>query len=187
MKNRVFVIHGWGGGPDRDWMPWITKELQDKRYEVIMPQMPDTNVPVINAWVNKLNEIVGEVRDTDIFIGHSVGCQTILRFLEKSPTDKKVNKVILVAPWLELANLESDEAWQIADPWLKSQIDFSKVINKSNSFVTVFSDNDGWVPIDVNLKLFKEKLNPEIVVLKNRGHFSEDEGVLEIFELLNIL
>ncbi|MFZ2152543.1 MAG: alpha/beta hydrolase [Microgenomates group bacterium] len=187
MKNRIFVIHGWGGGPDKDWMPWITKVLGDKGFEVITPQMPDTDVPVIDAWVNKLNEIIGDIRETDIFIGHSIGCQTILRFLEKLPSDKKIGKVILVAPWFELTNLENNQMWQIANPWIKSQIDFSEVVHKSLSFVTIFSDNDSWVPMDINVKLFKEKLNPEIIILKNKGHFTADEGSTKLPELLNLI
>lgn len=98
-----------------------------------------------------------------------------------------MGKVILVAPWFELTNLESDEMWRIADPWLKSQIDFSKILNKSNTYVTIFSNNDGWVPIEANLKLFKEKLNPKIIVLKNKGHFTADEGILEIPEILELI
>jgi len=43
------------------------------------------------------------------------------------------------------------------------------------------------VPIEANLKLFKEKLNPKIIVLKNKGHFTADEGILEIPEILELI
>lgn len=187
MKNRVFIIHGWGGSPKGDWIPWVVNQLSNSGYTVNAPLMPDTDVPKINAWVNQLAEVVGEVKPTDIFIGHSIGCQTILRYLEKLPSGKKVCQVILVAPWLKLTNLENDEMWQIAEPWLKTEINFSQVVDKSVSFVAIFSDNDNWVPIDTNLRLFQKKLSPKTVVVKNKGHFTADEGILELPEVLDAL
>ena len=184
--TRVFLIHGWGGSPDKDWLPWFIFVLKKKEYEVIAPQMPNTDNPQIGLWVDKLTELVGQVRESDIFVGHSIGCQTILRFLEKLPIHQKINKVILVAPWFELTNLGDAAAWAIADPWIKTSINFSNISNKASLFITVFSDNDPWVPIDINRRLFKARLNPKIIVLKNRGHFTQDEGITEIPELLEL-
>ena len=185
--TRVFLIHGWGGSPGKDWLPWFIPTLTEKGYEVIAPQMPETDNPQIELWVNKLSELVGQARESDILVGHSIGCQAILRFLEKLPHGQKVNKVILVAPWFELTNLENEAAWQIADPWIKTPISFQKIISHANSFTTIFSTNDSWVPLDINLQLFKERLNPKIIILKNRGHFTKEEGVTSIPELLNLI
>jgi len=183
----VFIIHGWYGSPKGDWIPWLINELKRKGYEVTVPEMPDTDIPKIKPWVNKLKEVVGKLEKSDVLIGHSIGCQTILRFLETLDKDKKVAKVIFVAPWVRLANLSSDDEWKIAKPWLETSIDFSKVKNKAKSFIALFSDNDQWVPLKENVDMFKEKLNPKIVVLKNKGHFSEDEGVRELPEILNYI
>lgn len=187
MKKRAFLIHGWSGNPSKDWMPWVKSQLEHKEYEVFLPLMPDTDNPKIKLWVNKLKELVGRPRESDIFIGHSVGGQVILRFLEQMEDAIVVGKIILVAPWLKLANLENDEAWKIADPWLTIPINFSKVKPKAKLFVAIFSDNDNWVPLNENKALFQEKLNPRIIVLNNRGHFSEEEGVKEIPEILELL
>ena len=185
--SRAFIIHGWGSGPDKDWIPWMTSALNNKGYETVVPLMPDTEIPKINPWVSKLSQLVGNTDPTDIFIGHSIGCQTILRLLEKLPSPQKVKKVLLIAPWFELTNLEDDQMWQIADPWLKTPINFSQVVNKANEFITVFSDNDPWVPFDINLQLFKERLNPTIITLSHRGHFTQDEGITQIPELLDLI
>ncbi len=187
MNKRVFIIHGWGGSPKKDWLPWAISSLQDKGYEVVVPFMPDTDNPQITSWVNELKKLVGVPKKDDIFIGHSIGCQTILRFLEGLPEEQQVDKVILVAPWFKLTNLEDDEAWEIADPWLKSEIVFEKVRPKANSFAAIFSDNDAWVPLKENREMFEELLNPKIIVLSNKGHFSEEEGVSEIPEIMKLL
>ncbi len=58
---------------------------------------------------------------------------------------------------------------------------------KANSFTAIFSDNDDWVPQKENKEMFEQRLNPKVIVLHNRGHFSEEEGVSEIPEILNLL
>ena len=81
--KRIFLIHGWGGSPENDWFPWARETLKD-RFEVFVPKMPETEHPKIEPWVDTLSRAVGELRESDIFVGHSIGCQTILRFLERS-------------------------------------------------------------------------------------------------------
>ena len=81
--KRVILVHGWGFNPTMNWYPWLKKELEKKGFEVIIPAMPNTNEPDINSWVFKLREFVGRDDGELILIGHSIGCQTIMRFLEK--------------------------------------------------------------------------------------------------------
>lgn len=189
MKKRVFIIHGWGGSPKNDWIPWVKTQLEVLGYQVVAPLMPDTDIPRIKPWIDKLKGIVGKVRKDDILIGHSIGCQTILRFLEGLPPEQKVDKVISVAPWmtLTLTNLENEQASEIADPWLKTPINFSKVKSKANSFTAIFSDNDPFVPLKENLAQFKRELNTKVLVVSSRGHFIQDEGVTDLPEILKIM
>jgi len=185
--SRVFIIHGWGGSPTKDWIPWVVEMLRMKGYEVITPAMPSTDSPNIEGWVNKLKEVVGIPQENDILIGHSIGCQTILRFLENLEDGSRVRKVILVAPWLKLENLSSDEEWKIAEPWLHEPIEFNAVRPKADSFVAIFSSNDLWVPLKENVSMFTAKLQPKIIIKNNKGHFSEDDGVTELPEILDLL
>lgn len=187
MKKRIFIIHGWGGNPNKDWLPWVVSQLKNMGYEVNAPFMPDTDNPKIKPWVDKLKEIVGRPQESDILIGHSIGCQTILRFLEGLETGLKVDKIIMVAPWFTLTNLGDDEAWKIADPWLRTPINLSQVLSKTTSITAIFSDNDSWVPLKANETRFKETLNPKIIILNNKGHFSQEEGITKLPEILDLL
>lgn len=185
--KRVFIIHGWSGSPKNDWLPWLADHLKNKGFEVITPAMPKADFPKIKPWVNKLNKVAAMPKNDDIFIGHSIGCQAILRFLESLDDSCQVDKVILVAPWLKLTNLESDEEKKIAQPWLKNPLDFNKVKSKAKTFVTMFSNNDPYVPLKANTKMFKQKLNPKIVIQKNKGHFTQDDGVVKIPEIVEFI
>lgn len=187
--SRIIIVHGWGAYPQKDWHPWLIKTLEENGYEVVAPKMPDSLHPQIDRWVPYLSEIVGQSQENDIFIGHSIGCQTILRYLETLPENQKVNKVILVAPWVLLTedSFEDEEDQEIAKPWLETSIDFEKVKQKANKFIAIFSDNDPYVGLDDNRKIFEQKLGAEIRIEHNQGHFSSEDGVTELPELLSII
>lgn len=173
MNKRVIIVHGWGGSPQTDFLPWAKKELETKGYEMTVPTMPDTDYPKIEKWVPYLTEIVGKPRKDDILIGHSMGCQTILRFLEGLPEDQKVGKVILVAGFGPYLKGLTEEEQQIAQPWLDAPLDLDKVRTKADSFTAIFSDNDPFVPLEENRKIFEEKLEAEIFIEHNKGHFND--------------
>jgi predicted alpha/beta hydrolase family esterase len=112
------------------------------------------------------------------FVGHSIGCQTILRYIEQLPTEVKVAGVILVAPWMTLMN-QSPEEVEIAGPWIETSIDFEKVKTHTQKFVTIFSDDDPCVPIE-NKNLFEERLGAETILEHNKGHFSGSDGITQL-------
>lgn len=172
--NRIFLIHGWGGSPKSDWFPWAKKELEQKGYEVFVPEMPDTENPKIEPWLQKLAEVVGTARKDDIFVGHSIGTLATIRFLQSFDKDQKVSKVILIAPWHSLT-LDENEDPGIAKPWIDEFVDWEKVKSKANRIIAVFSEDDPSVPFEDNLKFFKKKLNPEIVIKDKMGHFNQSE------------
>lgn len=173
MKYRVVIVHGWSGSPEGDFLPWAKEEVEKKGYELIVPNMPDTDHPKIDKWVPYLTQIVGKIRKDDIFIGHSMGCQTILRFLEGLSADKKVGKVILVAGFGPYLKGLTEEEWLIAQPWINTPLDLDKVKTKANNFIAIFSDNDPYVPLEENRKIFEEKLGAEIFIEHNKGHFNQ--------------
>ncbi len=86
--SRVFLIHGWGGSPERDWFGWAETTLKEKGFDVYVPAMPETEHPKITTWLKKIEETVGEVQPDDVLIGHSIGCLAILRYLEKVKSSK---------------------------------------------------------------------------------------------------
>ncbi|MBW3018843.1 alpha/beta hydrolase, partial [Candidatus Woesearchaeota archaeon] len=57
--KRVFVIHGWDEHPEDGWLPWLKTRLEQKGFEVHIPQMPNTETPKIEEWVPFLAELVG--------------------------------------------------------------------------------------------------------------------------------
>jgi len=169
--KRAIIIHCWEGTPEYCWYPWLKQELESKGFHVEVSAMPDTEHPRQDAWVPKLRELIGKPDEELILIGHSVGCITILRYLESLQANKKIKGAVLVAGFTD------DLGYEELKNYFETPIDFEAIKSHCPKFVAIHSDNDPYV----NLKhadIFKEKLNAEIIVKKGMGHFSgeiEDE------------
>src|SRR3989344_3953132 len=116
--KRIFIVHGWDGFPENHWFPWLKKELEKLDFKVIVPKMPDSGNPRINAWVPFLEKSVGNVDENTFFIGHSIGCQTIMRYLEGLDDKQRIGGIVFVAGWFNLPFLKIKEEKAIVKPWL---------------------------------------------------------------------
>ena len=186
MSKRAFIIHGWDGHPDEGWFPWLKTKLEKNGFQVHVPAMPESAEPKIEAWVPHLFKIVGDVDENTYFVGHSIGCQTILRYLERLPADKKVGGAYFVAGWFTLMNLKTDEEKEIAKPWLETPIDFENVKQHTKKFFAVFSDDDDVVPQE-NKKLFGERLGAKTEMEHAKGHISGNDKVKELPVILEAI
>jgi predicted alpha/beta hydrolase family esterase len=88
--KRAIIVHGFKGKPGTNWKPWLKRELEDKGFRVNVPEMPHTQTPQLKEWVDKLTETISLYESDDIFlIGHSLGCITILKYLETLNGDQR--------------------------------------------------------------------------------------------------
>ncbi|HOX11185.1 MAG TPA: alpha/beta fold hydrolase [Candidatus Moranbacteria bacterium] len=183
MKKRVFIIHGWGGGPECACLPWLKNKLEENGFEVFAPKMPNTDEPEISEWVNYLAELVDTPDKQTYFIGHSIGCQAIMRYLQT--INQKVGGAIFIAGWFMLKNLEPEEI-TIAAPWVKNNINFEKLKKVSENYVEIISDNDPFGGFEENKRIFFEELGAKLIVLKNAGHIEDLELPIALEELIRI-
>jgi len=180
--KKVFLIHGWGGDSEGSWFNWLKKELPKKGFKVQAFDMPNTENPRIEEWAGYLEEKIKKVDEETYFIGHSIGCQTIMRFLEKLHKHKKVAGCVFIAGWFDLINLEEEEL-EIAHPWVNSKIDFDRIKDHCTNFLAIFSNDDPYVHLDEAGK-FKELLGAKIIIKKGRRHFENEEKIPEILEFI---
>lgn len=188
MSEKVFIIYGWDGYPEQGWFPWLKRELESRGVEVVVPQMPVPDEPRIVRWVPKLAEVVGVPDEQTFFVGHSMGCQAIARYLEGLPDDVKVGGVVFVAGFFKrLTNLEEDNVVRdVAHEWLTTSLDLAKVRAHLSRSIALFSDDDPYVPMD-NRDDFRDTLGSHIITLHTRGHFSEGDKCVELPEALEAL
>jgi uncharacterized protein len=163
--KRAIIVPCWEGTPDYCWYPWVKKELEAKGFEVTVPAFPDTDNPKLDAWLPMLKEVIGEPDEDLYLIGHSVGCITIMRYLELLPSDTKIGGVIMVAGFTE--PLGFDELKN----FFSTDVDFEKIKASAKKFVDIYSDNDPFVPVQF-AKQLQQKLGAEIIFKPGMKHFS---------------
>lgn len=180
---RVIIVHRWSGNPSDDWYPWLKGKLETLGYEVLVPAMPDTDTPIIGEWVSEIANVVGSPDGSTYFIGHSIGCQTILRYLET--VHEPVGGALFVAGWFNLENLEGEAEEEIAKPWIETPINLEKVRVVLPKSTLLISRDDPYGALEENLREFN-KLVTTASVVDHAGHFTESEepAVLGLFENL---
>ncbi len=181
--KRVFIVHGWEFSPNMHWYPWLKGAMEKKGFKVAVPAMPDTDAPDITKWVARLAKAVGTPDEDTYFVGHSIGAQTILRYLQTAKT--KVGGCVFVAPWLTLTDEALPDATyrKIAKPWLTTPIKYATVRKRTRALIVLFADDDPYVSLE-NRTWFKEKLDATTKVFSGRGHFTADDGITKVPEVL---
>ena len=181
--KRVVIVHRWSGGAYEDWRPWLKSKLEKMGYKVFLPDMPDADEPIIEKWVNKLADVVSTPDLDTYFIGHSIGCQTILRYLET--IDSKVGGALFVAGWFNLENLEDGEVVEIAKPWIEIPINIEKIKSVLPKSTLMISKDDPYGAFKENIDKFSQFVS-HTYVFDHSGHFieSKDQSILDQFENL---
>lgn len=180
--KKVYLVHGWEGHSKIFWFPWLKEELERKGFFVESFKMPNSSVPKIEDWVSHILENVKDVDDRTYFVGHSIGCQAIMRSLEKMHKHVGVAGCVFVAPWLDLIGLNSEEL-NIAHPWINNKINFERVLDHCRNFQIIVSSDDPYISMD-EVKKFEDNLNVNAIVKHGYGHFSDKK---KIFEILNFV
>ena len=178
MKN-IFIIHGTEGHPKENWFPWLKHELEEKGYNVLVPQFPSP--PIIPAkiaeWFDVLKDYEQYINEDTILIGHSLGGIFTLRVLEKLEHPVKaaifVGTPIGVRPIL---NYDRDSSFS------GFLFDWKVIPTKAHHFEVFQSDDDPYVSLGNGEQLAKN-LNVALNFVPNAGHFNAKAGYTK-FDLL---
>ncbi|MDQ2932911.1 MAG: alpha/beta hydrolase [bacterium] len=178
MQKRLFIVHGWGGNSNQPMLKQLEEMGNTLGFETTVVDMPHADVPTIDSWIKHLDSVVMYPDENTYFVGHSLGCQAILRYIQ-SAESPQTGGVICIAPAFFIADLETAEDKDIARPWIDNPINFphlKKVILES---VGIFSDNDLTTPLIQNEEIFR-KLSDKIIIEQSKGHFTQEDGVVDL-------
>ncbi len=176
--KRAIIVHCWGGKPEYCWYPAVKKELASHGFEVLVPAFPDTDMPSMVTWVPHLAEVIGKPDKDLILIGHSIGCPTILRYLETLSEGAQIGGVILVAGFSE------DIGYSEIANYFATPIDFKKVKQHTDRFIAIYSDNDPYVDVRF-ADIFKKELHAEVIIKHKAGHFSAEDNCVTLPDVVD--
>jgi len=186
VPDRAFIIHGYQGYPGEAWQPWLKGELERKGYEVALPEMPHPDRPTIPDWVGFIAHLVGKPDGRTVMIGHSLGAQAVLHYLESlGAAGQSVGRTVLIASSFPggLSPEAADERTggdPALRPWLATGVDPDKVRRAAGRCVVILSDNDPYIPFEEAKASFQANLGARIVVEAGGGHFNEDDKITEL-------
>ena len=172
-KATVYIIHGYTSSSESEWFPWLKRKLTDIGINVTAFDMPNPNSPIAAEWDEHLDKKI-KIRDKNTyFIGHSLGCITLLRYLQKQPIDTKIGGVILASGFIEpLPN------YPILDSFIKSDLDMEMLTKMVQNRCVVSAPNDTIVPYKYSCELAR-RFDAKLITVENGGHFIGQDGFFE--------
>ena len=182
------MVHGWEGDPENNWFPWLKSKLEAQGFEVIVPAMPGSETPFKSVWLKTLKDLIVDPDQNTYFVGHSMGCQAIQRYLENLPDGIKIGGVVFVAGWINDPRWEgrTEEELEVVNDWFDTAKDYTKIKSHCDKFVSIFSTDDPFIP-KANWDESKEILDAEVILIPNKSHFDDEAGVKELPEALDAI
>jgi len=178
--RKVVLIHGWHGDPDDGWKAWLKEDLKRRKIEVIAPHMPGGEDPLLEKWIKKITESVPNPDEETYFVGHSLGCIAILKYLEQLGKGIKVGGCVLVAGFCTpIGNVRIKN-------FTEKPLEAYKVKEHTQRFKIIGSKDDKKVPFAAVLEM-QNKLGGQLIMDNGKGHFGESDGVKELPSLLRAL
>ena len=180
MSINVFIIHGTGGNPNGNWFPWLKKELEKLNYKVFIPKFPTPKDQNLDKWLKILNNHNKDIDENTIFIGHSLGSAFILDYLERS--SKKIKSAYLIAGFIGFLNNKHFD--DLNGSFTNKDFNWDKIMKNCSKFYIISSDNDPYVPLAKGKEL-ANKLDSNLILIKNAGHINSDSGFIKFDFLLD--
>lgn len=177
--ENIYIIHGYTASKKSNWFPWLKEKLEDKKVKVSVPDMPDSKNPYCKQWLHHLSSVVSEINENTIFIGHSLGCIAIIRFLLEK--NIKINGAIFVSGFIDENPMsENTEGLQsfFSDP-----LDIERLKYPIPNRVAITAADDDIVPSAATKKM-AEKINAKLMELNSGKHFIDRDGYTQFPILL---
>ncbi|ADO70163.1 RBBP9/YdeN family alpha/beta hydrolase [Stigmatella aurantiaca] len=187
MERSLYIVPRWAGRPDTDFYVWLESKLRQTPSGFSSVQTLDMlhpSQPTIDAWVGTLATALGPTPPAStVLMGHSVGCQAILRYLATHPPQEPLEGALLVAAWWEV-----DKPWETLLPWLAPIENLSRVRTAVRRWVVLLSDNDPFTSDFVrNQRLWEERLGAQVVLSPGGRHFNNPSEPAVLQTLLSHL
>lgn len=167
---RVHIIHGYAASPADHWFPWLERELERRGARVDIVELPASDAPRPEAWLQALEVQVGRPDRNTFFVAHSLGGITLLRYLESLQPEPEVGGYILVSGFNDrLAILPQ------LDGFVRPELDHDRLARIASARTVIAARDDTIVPYGLSLEL-ADALQARFVTVERGGHFLGSDG-----------
>ncbi len=187
---RIRIIHGFASNPQDCWFPWLRAQLAAVGFDVALPVLPHPERPQPDAWVAAVRAAAGSQPERTMLIGHSLGCQAILRFAATLSVEHPLLGAVFVGGWLTPPKDDHPERTRRRRPWFVRLPDLALVRTRIRRCIALLSDDDPFAPLAGNGPLYAQRLGATVLSVHGKKHFRARDGVLELpeaFEAVRIV
>ena len=164
MKQKILLVHGWGGSDFPHWQSWLAAEIAKDYGKVSFLELSDFEFPDKNRWKQELLKELDDFKP-DVVICHSLA-NTLWFHLCNEEKIEDVKKLFLVAPpSLKDEIKEVSSFFPVSAP---SDLHAQEVL-------LVCSTNDPYMTLE-EAKSLQKSLDVEMEVLEDAGHINADSG-----------
>jgi predicted alpha/beta hydrolase family esterase len=96
MKERVLILHGWGGSDYPHWQSWLAGEIAKDYGTVSFPLLDNPHFPSKNRWMKQVKALLEDFKPHTV-ICHSLA-NTLWFHLCNEGEITPVKRLLLVAP-----------------------------------------------------------------------------------------
>jgi predicted alpha/beta hydrolase family esterase len=162
--KKVLILHGWSGSDFPHWQSHLAIELIKSNYAVSFPSLPSKSSPVLNEWLNYLDEEMKHFKP-DIVVCHSLATILWFHYVNNFKIDE-IEKLMLVSPVPPTCDVEKLNTFF---PYLVP------TDLRAKEKIMVCGDNDPYITLDEAYRLH-DMLGIGLKVLEGAGHISTADG-----------
>lgn len=182
--KRAVILHGTDGRPESNWFMWLKAKLEERGYEVWVPELPGNHTPNRQVYNDFLFNSGWDFMD-NIVVGHSSGAVEVLNLLmdERCP---HIKLGVMVGAWAEgVPNGYEPDNQQFNDLFPPEGFDFDIIKSKADKLAFLHGNDDPYCPLE-QARWLADSLDAEITVVQNGHHlgakFKELPELWEIME-----
>ncbi|WP_225906154.1 RBBP9/YdeN family alpha/beta hydrolase [Staphylococcus agnetis] len=154
----------------------VKNALEIEGHDVKVIKFPNPDTPRVEEWIRAMNEQVQHLNHDTLFVAHSLGVITTLKFLNDADISS-IGGVALVSGFKDrLPHMPE------LDAFVDQHIDYDALKIKLNHRFCIAAKNDTIVPFSYTAKL-SDVLGAKLYVQEEGGHFCQEDG----FESFNFL
>lgn len=159
--RRFLVLHGWQNRrPRQHWQWQLVESLRSDGEQVLYPQLPDPDRPVLATWTQLLRAELAQLGSAErIVITHSLAVPLWLHATTLLTADEHVDRVLLVSPPSPTFLRAHHEVAAFAEV----KLDASAIAAAAATTRVVASDNDPYCPEGAALAYAALRLDRDII------------------------
>ena len=168
--KRAVILHGTNATPERNWFPWLKQYLEDKGYQVWVPELPANDTPNRSTYNDFLFSSDWDFSD-NLIVGHSSGAVSVLNLVDDDRCPH-VNTAVMVGVWTDNAGTHLDPE-RFANLFPEGGFDIQKIKNKTSHLLFVHGSEDPTCPLQ-QAKDLAAATNGDLVIVPGGNHLAGD-------------